>query len=111
MIKLIAISIDGFKAERYIKKISDISEAISRANKALYDEETQIQRGQLQPDELDSSLQRITGYLLKIETLINERLVLTDKLQKKQQKWITSDCKFKERKATFDDYFKTLMSI
>jgi glutaredoxin 2 len=111
MTKLTAISIDGFKSERYIKKISDISETITRARKALLDEETQIQRGALPPEELDSALQRITGYLLKVETLITERCMLTEKLEKKQQKWNTSDCKFKERKATFLDFFKTAMAV
>lgn len=56
-------------------------------------------------------MQRITGYLLKVETLINDKETLSDKLAKKQQKWQTSDSKFKERKATFQDLFKTLMAI
>lgn len=111
MMKLIAISIDGFKSDRYMNKISDISETINRARRQLLDEEMQIQKGQLPIEEMDAALQRITGYLLKVETLINEKVALTDKLEKKQQKWMTSDSKFKERKATFQDLFKTSMAI
>jgi hypothetical protein len=40
----------------------------------------QIQKGQLPVEEMDQALQRITGYLLKVETLINERVNLTEKL-------------------------------
>lgn len=33
MMKLIAISIDGFKSDRYVNKIQDISDTITRARK------------------------------------------------------------------------------
>ena len=49
--------------------------------------------------------------MLKVETLINERIALNDKLQKKKQKWLTSDSKFKERKATFQDLFRTSLQL
>lgn len=111
MMKLVAISIDGFKSDRYMNKISDITETINRARKQLLDEEQQIQKGQMPAEEMDQALQRITGYLLKVETLINEKVALTDKLQKKQFKWQTSDSKFKERKATLQDIFRTSMAI
>ena len=42
-----------------------------------------IQKGQLPIEEMDAALLRITGYLLKVETLINEKVQLTDKLEKK----------------------------
>ena len=42
MMKLVAISIDGFKSDRYMNKISDITETINRARKQLLDEEQQI---------------------------------------------------------------------
>ena len=42
LIKLITISIDGFKSDRYINKIKDMTENIERASKQLMDEETYI---------------------------------------------------------------------
>ena len=35
-------------------------------------------------EEMDQALQRITGYLLKVETLLNEKAALTQKLEKKE---------------------------
>ena len=111
MIKLIAISINGFKSDRYINKIKDMTETVNYARQQLLDEEMQIQKGLVPFEEMDIALQRITGYLLKVETLINEKQILSVKLEKKQQRWMTSDSIFKERKSTFNDLFKSRMAI
>ena len=42
MVKLIAISIDGFKSDRYQTKISDINETIDHVRSQLQSEEQQI---------------------------------------------------------------------
>ncbi len=85
--KLITISIDGFKSDRYINKIKDMTENIERASKQLMDEETYIQKGTLPQEEVEQSLDRITNYLLRVETFIQEKAVLTDKLELKKDKW------------------------
>lgn len=103
LIKLITISIDGFKSDRYINKIKDMTENIERASKQLMDEETYIQKGTLPPEEVEQSLDRITNYLLRVETFIQEKAVLTDKLELKKEKWQASDSKFRERKQTLFD--------
>jgi len=98
--KIIAISIDGFKTDRYMTKIKDITEKIDRATKQLLDEEKVIEKGNLQPEMLDLTIERITSYLLKVETLKQEKAVLTEKLDRKGHKWQSIDQKFKERKQS-----------
>ncbi len=49
---------------------------------------------------MDVTLERITNFLLKVETFKNEKAVLTEKLDKKWKKWQEIDHKFKERKQT-----------
>ena len=41
-----------------------------------------IQKGQVNSEELPASLERITGYLLKVETLLADKAALIDDLQK-----------------------------
>jgi hypothetical protein len=45
--KIIAISIDGFKTDRYITKIKDMNDKIDLATKQLLDEEKVIEKGNL----------------------------------------------------------------
>jgi hypothetical protein len=89
--KIIAISIDGFKTDRYITKIRDMTTKIDRATKQLLDEEKVIEKGNLQPEMLDVTIENITNYLLKVETYKQEKTVLTEKLDRKGQKWQSID--------------------
>lgn len=59
-------------------------ENIERAQKQLQNEENFIQKGLVPPEEIPQALERITGYLLKVETLINEKASLLEKLTRKQ---------------------------
>ena len=43
------------------------------------------------PDELPAALENITRLLLQVETLINEKTLLMEKLEKKQSKWREND--------------------
>lgn len=52
-------------------------------------------------EELQASLQKITGCLLAVETLINEKAQLMAKLDERAEKWAGNDAFFKERKQTF----------
>ena len=79
-------------------KIKDITEKIDRAQKQLLDEEKVIEKGNLQPEVLDLTIERITSYLLRVETFKQEKAVLTEKLERKGPKWQLIDEKFKERK-------------
>jgi hypothetical protein len=58
---------------------------------------------------MPNSLQRITGYLLSVETLINDKAILMKKLQEKQVKWEENDQIFKERKITIGTGLKVAM--
>ena len=49
---------------------------------------------------MDVTLERITNFLLRVETFKDEKAVLTEKLDKKWKKWQEIDHKFKERKQT-----------
>lgn len=55
-------------------------------------------KGNLDNDDMQDSLNRITGFLLKVETLIKEKGLLLEKLNSKKVKWEQSDMIFKERK-------------
>ena len=94
-----------------MNKITDISEDIVRLRKQLQDEELTIQKGQLSPEEIETALSRITGYLLKIETQLDDKARLTEKLELKKQKWQTTDLRFKERKATYWELFRTSFAL
>lgn len=85
--KIIAISIDGFKTDRYMTKIKDMNDKIELATKQLLDEEKVIEKGNLQPEVLSLTIERISGFLLKVETYKQEKTVLTEKLELKGQKW------------------------
>ena len=58
---------------------------------------------------MPNSLQRITGYLHSVETLINDKAILMKKLQEKQVKWEENDQIFKERKITIGTGLKVAM--
>ena len=45
--KIIALSIDGFKTDRYMTKIKDMNDKIDLATKQLLDEEKVIEKGNL----------------------------------------------------------------
>lgn len=94
-----------------MNKITDISEDIVRLRKQLQDEELTIQKGQLTLEEIETALSRITGYLLKIETQLDDKARLTEKLELKKQKWQTTDLRFKERKATFWELFRASFAL
>ena len=63
------------------------------------------------PDELPAALENITRLLLQVETLINEKTLLMEKLEKKQSKWRENDQVFKERKTTLRDVLKIGMAL
>ena len=49
---------------------------------------------------MPAALERITGYLLKVETLLADKAALMDDLQKNQSIWQENDQIIQERKAT-----------
>ena len=77
-----AISIDGYQRDRYMTKIKEMTDDVEEAQKQLHEEEGLIQKGQVTQEELPASLERITGYLLKVETLLADKAALIDDLQK-----------------------------
>lgn len=110
-LKMSAISIDGFKRDRYIIKIKDMTDSVEFAKKQLLEEERNIERGAVSADEIPSSLERITGYLLQVETLLNEKAILMKKLEEKQTKWLDNDLIFKERKTTLRNLLRISMAL
>lgn len=56
-------------------------------------------------------MERITGYLLQVETLLSQKAVLMEKLQRKQAKWLQNDRIFKERKQTLHDVLRVGAAI
>lgn len=109
-LKLVSISIDGFKSDRYLKKINDIAQTIQENQNKLQDEENFIMKGNLDSDGMNLALTKITGYLLQVETLINEKALLQEKLTQKEVKWLQSDQIFKERKQTLVDLMRISLS-
>lgn len=62
-------------------------------------------------EEMQNSLEKITGYLLAVETLINDKAKLMEKLTLKQTKWQENDQIFKERKITLGTVLKVAMEL
>jgi hypothetical protein len=62
-------------------------------------------------EDMPHSLDKITGYLLAVETLINDKALLMKKLQEKQVKWEENDQIFKERKITIGTGLKVAMEV
>ena len=60
---------------------------------------------------MPNSLEKITGYLLAVETLINDNAKLMEKLTLKQTKWQENDQIFKERKITLGSVLKVAMEL
>lgn len=60
---------------------------------------------------MSRSLEKITGYLLAVETLLNEKNLLTGKLEEKKIKWLENDQVFKERKVTLSMVLKMAMEL
>jgi hypothetical protein len=60
---------------------------------------------------MPNSLEKITGYLLAVETLINDKAKLMEKLTLKQTKWQENDQIFKERKITLGSVLKVAMEL
>lgn len=60
---------------------------------------------------MPNSLEKITGYLLAVETLINDKAKLMEKLTLKQTKWQENDQIFKERKITLGTVLKVAMEL
>ena len=75
-----AISIDGYQRDRYMTKIKEMTDDVEEAQKQLHEEESLIQKGQVTQEELPAALERITGYLLKVETLLDDKAALIDDL-------------------------------
>lgn len=86
-----AISIDGYQRDRYMIKIREMTDEVQEAQKQLSDEENQIQKGLVMQEDLSHALERITGYLLKVETLLADKANLIDDLQKNQSIWQEND--------------------
>ena len=63
-------------------KIKEMTDEVDAAQERLQEEEGQIQKGQVGTDELPFALERITGYLLKVETLLADKASLMDDLSK-----------------------------
>jgi len=100
--KLSAISIDGFKRERYVQKIQFLTYDITKAQNDLLEEEKFIESGALGKQnqrDLDSSIQRITDLMLIIEKQTTDKINMQKKLKEKEQKWIENDTIFKERRV------------
>lgn len=57
-------------------KIQDMTVRVEQAQQQLTDEEALIQKGLITHDMLPQSLERITGHLLIVETLVNEKAAL-----------------------------------
>ena len=62
-------------------------------------------------DELPAALERITGLLLQVETLLSDKASLMEKLDRQQAKWRENDQVFKERKTTLRDVLKIGMAL
>jgi len=60
---------------------------------------------------MPNSLKKITGYLLRVETLINDKAALMDKLSKSEGKWLENDQIFKERKTTLKETLRIGISL
>ena len=92
-------------------KIEDMKANVAKAQAQLQEEERNIQESHVPPDELPAALENITRLLLQVETLINEKTLLMEKLEKKQSKWRENDQVFKERKTTLRDVLKIGMAL
>ena len=79
-LKMCAISIDGYQRDRYMIKIKEMTDEVEEAQKQLTEEENHIQKGQVTQEELPRALERITNYLLKVETLLADKAALMDDL-------------------------------
>ena len=99
-LKMCAISIDGYQRDRYMIKIKEMTDEVEEAQKQLTEEENHIQKGQVTQEELPRALERITNYLLKVETLLADKAALMDDLQKNQSIWQENDQIIQERKQT-----------
>lgn len=89
--KLSAISIDGFKRERYVIKIQHLTDEIVKAQNDLNAKEKQVESGafqQLGAESLSDAIQSITDLMLKIETLSEDKISMQKTLKAKEQKWI-----------------------
>ena len=56
-------------------------------------------------------MERITGYLLKVETLLEDKASLIDDLQKNQSIWQENDQIIQERKATLRRVLELSMTL
>lgn len=79
-LKMCAISIDGYQRDRYMIKIKDMTMEVEEAQRQLQREENFIQKGQVSDMDKPAALERITGYLLKVETLLSDKTLLMDDL-------------------------------
>lgn len=61
-------------------KIKEMTDEVEEAQKQLTEEENHIQKGQVTQEELPRALERITNYLLKVETLLADKAALMDDL-------------------------------
>ena len=107
--KLSAISIDGFKRERYVQKIQFLTNDIDKDQLQLVEEEKFIESGALSKqnkEEQDRSLQRITELMLKIQKHTADKIIMEKKLKEKEQKWIENDTIFKERRIVLNYIIK-----
>lgn len=100
--KLSAISIDGFKRERYVQKLQFLTNDITKAQHDLLEEEKFIESGALtkqSEQDLNQSIQRITDLMLAIEKQTTDKINMEKELKEKEQKWIENDTIFKERRV------------
>ena len=70
-----------------------------------------IQKGLVSSEELPTSLELITGYLLKVETLLNEKAALVEDLARNQAVWQENDQIILERKTTLKDALRISVSL
>ena len=61
-------------------KIKEMTDEVEEAQKQLQEEEGLIQKGHVGQEELPVALERITGYLLKVETMLADKAALMDDL-------------------------------
>jgi predicted S18 family serine protease len=118
------ISIDGFKRERYVVKVKDISDELALAYAQLNEAEAKIESAFNQKKDTPAKeysvggesysternfgpaenyndyVQAITHLLLMIEQKEVTKIGLLAKLKNKEKKWIENDKIFKERRFT-----------
>lgn len=102
--KLAAISIDGFKRERYVIKINFLKSAIERAQDDLMMAETAVEQGTFTAgcESLSDQISLVTDLMLQIETLTKDRVVMEETLKEKDEKWQEDDKVFKRRRIVLN---------